>query len=120
MKLLLDEMLDRELAVQLRRRGHDVVAVQERPDLWGTPDEVLLCEVAYREGRVLVTDSLRDFLPLHTAILDSGGHHAGMLLAPAGKYLRAKRALGHWVTALDTYLSTLPEGSGLADTYAWL
>jgi hypothetical protein len=31
-KLLLDEMLDREIAAQLRRCGRDVLAVQERPE----------------------------------------------------------------------------------------
>ena len=120
MKLLLDEMLDREIAVQLRRRGHDVLAVQERPEWWGTSDEALLTEVAYRAVRVLVTDNLQDFLPLHAALMESGGHHAGLLLASPSRYPRAKATLGRWVAALDAYLSTLRGGSNLEDAYAWL
>lgn len=120
MKLLLDEMLDRQIAAQLRQRGHDVVAVQEHSQWWSTSDEVLLTQVAYQASRVLVTDNLRDFLPLHTALMDSDRHHAGLLLASPSKYPRAKRTLGRWVDALDAYLTTLPSGPNLDDTYAWL
>jgi hypothetical protein len=116
-KLLLDEMLDREIAVQLRQRGHDAVALQERPELWGTPDEQLLIEVALGEGRVIVTDNLRDFLRWHAAILDAGGHHAGILLTAANRYPRAKRYLGLWVRALDAFLLELPAGPDLTDSY---
>lgn len=119
MKLLLDEMLDREIAVQLRQRGHDAIAIQERPELWGEPDECLLGEVAFAEGRVIVTDNVRDFSRLHAVILDGGGHHAGILLAAANRYPRAKRYLGLWVRALDAFLSALPAGSDLADSYYW-
>ncbi len=120
MKLLLDEMLDREIAVQLRQLGHDVVAVQERPEWWGTPDDVLLADVAYRAGRALVTDNLRDFLPLHAALLASGRHHAGLVLAPSSRYPRSKRALGRWVNALHALLSAQPRGRSLDDAYTWL
>lgn len=120
MKLLLDEMLDRHIAVQLRQRGHDVIAVQERPELWGMPDENLLVDVACPEGRVLVTDNLRDFLRLHTAILDRGEHHTGLLLASPSKHPRAKRYRGSWVNELDAFLSALPAGPNLADSYHWL
>ncbi len=41
MKLLLDEMWPLAIAVELRRRGHDVTAVAERLDLRGQPDEVI-------------------------------------------------------------------------------
>lgn len=56
LKLLLDEMLDPEIAVQLRRRGYDVVAVAEREDLRGLLDPEVF-EVARREGRCLAMDS---------------------------------------------------------------
>lgn len=120
MKLLLDEMLDREIAVQLRQRGHGAVAIQERPELWGMPDEQLLSEVAFAEGRVMVTNNVRDFLRLNAAVLDSGGHHAGILLAAANRYPRAKRHLGLWVRALDAFLSASPVRPDLADAYYWL
>lgn len=54
MKLLLDEMLSARIAEGLRRRGHDVTAVDEQPDLRGLPDPSLF-EVAQREARAIVT-----------------------------------------------------------------
>ncbi len=42
MKLLLDEMYTAVVAEQLRARDRDVIAVAERADLRGTPDEDLL------------------------------------------------------------------------------
>ncbi len=41
MKLLLDEMWSPAIAAALRERGHDVVAVAERSDLRGKPDDVI-------------------------------------------------------------------------------
>jgi hypothetical protein len=40
-KLLLDEMWPPSIAVQLRRRGHDVEAVAERADLRGQADDAV-------------------------------------------------------------------------------
>ena len=45
MKLLLDEMWSSDIAVQLRRRGHDVDAVAERPELRGKADSFLRHDV---------------------------------------------------------------------------
>ncbi len=41
MKLLLDEMFTEEIAIQLRRRGHDVAAVQGQETLLGYSDAAL-------------------------------------------------------------------------------
>ncbi len=76
--------------------------------------------IRVRAGRVLVTDNVADFLPLPAQLLEKGRHHARMLLAVASKYPRAKRTLGLWVTALDAYLTVLPDGPSLEDTCAWL
>jgi len=64
LKLLLDEMYTAAVAEQLRQRDHDVIAVAERTDLRGTPDEDLLAW-AQTEDRALVTDNQRDFIPIH-------------------------------------------------------
>ena len=43
-KLLLDEMWPPAIAVALRERGHDVVAVAERRELRGRADEAIFEE----------------------------------------------------------------------------
>ena len=60
LKLLLDEMLDPAIAERLSRRGHEVEAVAERPDLRTQPDSVILA-AAEDEDRVIVTQDLGDF-----------------------------------------------------------
>jgi len=51
LKLALDEMYAAAVAEQLRRRDHDVIAVAERADLRGTPDEDLLAWARTEELR---------------------------------------------------------------------
>lgn len=120
MKLLLDEMLSPDIAEQLRRRGYDVVAVQERRELWGTSDEDLLRVVAFRENRVIVTVDLQDFLPIHAQVLSEGAHHHGFLAASPERYGRAKDDIGLWCKVLELYLATLPQNASLEDSYEWL
>ena len=57
MKLLLDEMWPHDLADQLRRRGHYVVAVTERPHLRGQSDAFIFA-AAQAEERVIVTENV--------------------------------------------------------------
>lgn len=49
-----------DIAVQLRRRGHNVVAVAERPDLRGQPD-ALIFAAAQSEERAVVTENVADY-----------------------------------------------------------
>mgnify|MGYP001562075180 CR=1 FL=1 len=69
--LLCDEHIPYQVVEGLRRRGVDVVTVQE-VDLRAAEDEVVL-EVARQQGRVLYTNDT-DFLRHHAA----GIHHAGI------------------------------------------
>jgi predicted nuclease of predicted toxin-antitoxin system len=49
-KLLLHEMLSPRIALELRSRGHDVVAIKERPDLQSLSDPEIVA-AARREKR---------------------------------------------------------------------
>ena len=69
--LLCDEHIPFQVVEGLRRRGVDVVTVQE-VDLRAARDEVIL-EMARQQGRVLYTNDT-DFLRHHAA----GIHHAGI------------------------------------------
>jgi predicted nuclease of predicted toxin-antitoxin system len=65
-RLLLDEMLSPDIAVRLRRRGHDAVAVSKLPELRSTPDDELLAHAA-DDGRVIVTMNVGDFARIDAA-----------------------------------------------------
>lgn len=76
-KYYLDEHIPRALAEALRRRGVDVVTVQEL-DLMGATDEEHLAN-ANQLGRVIVTQD-SDFCALHSL----GVEHAGIVFDALG------------------------------------
>jgi predicted nuclease of predicted toxin-antitoxin system len=77
-RLLLDEHYSPEIARQLRIRGHDVVAVAERADLVGLGDDELLQRMA-QERRAIMTNNVKDFLPLASRATVAADHHCGLL-----------------------------------------
>jgi hypothetical protein len=109
LKLALDEMYAPAVAEQLRDRDRDVVAVTERADLRGTTDEDLLAW-AQTEGRALVTDNQRDFIPIHHRRIASGHDHQGLILTTNRRFPRGQPATtGKLVVALDQFIdSTAP------------
>ena len=81
-KFFLDEMLPPRVAVQLRRRGHDVASIAERPEWRGLGDPELF-ERAQSEGRAVVTSNRDDFLALDREYLSRRrGHHGIVILHP--------------------------------------
>lgn len=81
MRLLLDEMWSDEIAVQLRHRGHDVIAATE-PEHTGrcsnTPDPVVF-ERAQRDRRAIVTDNVADYEHVRLALETAGEPHHGVV-----------------------------------------
>lgn len=98
-KLLLDEMYPRRLADQLRDAGHDVVAVVERPELVGRPDEEI-AGWALDHQRVVVTENVADFLAL------GAQGHAGLLLLNARRWPRTPGGLRRIYSSLDSWLKS--------------
>jgi Domain of unknown function (DUF5615) len=118
-KLLLDEMLDSEIAVQLRRRGWDVEAIQGDPALEGRTDADVL-RGAREAGRILVTENVRDFARQHRELIASGEVHCGLLFTSRRRLPRSKGSIGLWVDTIDRYLRSLPPDSSLENSCAWL
>ncbi len=119
MKLLLDEMISPTVAEALRRRGHDVVAVAERPEWCGLADSELL-SIARVEERAIATKNVRDFRPLAAeAIVRGGPGHAGVVFVPANVRL-TKGATGRLVEALEAKLVEFPGETSLAGGETWL
>ncbi len=112
-------MLDPEIAVQLRRRGWDVESIQgDHRDLLGQ-DDITVLKRAKEMGRVLVTDNVRHFVPLHEWYVAQHEVHAGLLLTHPRTYPRSKRTVGLWVEGLEQTLKSLAPKS-TDNLYEWL
>ena len=105
-RLLLDEMWPPAIASALRARGHDVVAVAERPELRGWADETIFQEALVR-GRAIVTENAADYRPLAARALRAGRRSPALILTSDRAYPRAdRRTIGRLVVALDALVST--------------
>ena len=116
MKALLDEQLSVEIAQELRRRGGDVEAVTERPDLLRASDERLM-EVATQEDRAVVTNNLRHFRPIAAQRLAQGKQHAGLVLLPSNR-ARNRAATGRLADAIEAVMRAHPKG--IPDAEHWI
>ena len=108
MRLLIDEMWPRFVARALRERGHDVTSVAENPDLRTRPDSAILA-AAVAEGRVVVTENVRDFREMGLAELQAGRTYPAFIFTDNERWLRTRsgtRAGGRLVNALDALLSS--------------
>ena len=112
-RLLLDEHLSPEIARQLRARGHDVIAVQERPELIGRPDRVHFASMP-AQRRAIVTQDLGDFRPLLAQALRAGTKTYGLVCIPARVSL-SRQAIGQVVDSLDRLLRHHPGEDELID-----
>ncbi len=119
MKLLLDEMFTADIATALRRRGHDAVAVVERPDLRRLPDEAILA-TARTENRAIVTNDARHHVPLFTRALVRSEGHPGLLLTSDRSMPRTKAGTGALVRALERILRNHTGEDALENQLLWL
>lgn len=119
MRLLLDEHYPPRIAVELRRRGHDVVAAPERSELRGLGD-VALFALMVGERRAILTENAADFLPLVHAAAVRGTDHFGVVLTSPRQFPRTSRAIGRLVVALDAFLSARPDEDALRGQSWWL
>lgn len=107
-KILIDEMWSSAIAIQLRARGHDVVAASEREDLRAKSDAIVF-KAAQSEGRAIVTDNAVDFRPLATAAIHHGQFHQGLILTSNRRFPRRdSRTTGRLVVALEALIRADP------------
>jgi predicted nuclease of predicted toxin-antitoxin system len=111
-KLLLDEMWTPTIAVELRKRGLDVVAISE-PALAaryaGVPDDQVFAR-AQEEGRMIVTDNVADFELARRDWESRGKPHHGIIYAldPPFNRDRGEAVIGQMVRALARFLDSPP------------
>lgn len=108
-----DELVYSALAAELRRRGYDAVSCHEAGRANQKIGDPAQLAHATGQGRAILTNNNRDFVPLAVRWKRQGREHAGMMLytgfPPVGELLR--RVIAH----LD---STEPETQ--RDTVLWL
>lgn len=104
MRLLLDEMISWRIAAELRKAGHDVMAVKrDFPELEEQPDGTVLA-VASADRRAVVTNNVRDFRVAHEQVLARGETQYGVIYTFDDSLPRNRAAIGLWVATLERFL----------------
>lgn len=119
MRLLLDEMYSGDLAVELRRRGHDVIAVVERDDLREQDDEQIF-HTATEDRRVLMTENAKHLRPLVDRYHAEGVQHYGLLCVSARSLPRVQQEFGTLLRSIEAYLREHSAEDALLDSVDWL
>lgn len=119
MRLLLDEHYSHQIAERLRERGHDVVAVTERPDLLGLKDAELFLLMP-PERRAIVTENWGDFQRELDGAAATGLTHYGVLFTSRTRLPRGRTTIGLYVRVLDDFLSRHPADDALLNLSRWL
>jgi predicted nuclease of predicted toxin-antitoxin system len=118
-RLLLDEHYSPEIARQLRKQGHDVVAFVERADLVGLGDEELLRRMAH-ERRAIMTNNVKDFVLLAGRMAVMNDHQYGLLFTSDKRLPRCSHAIGRAVDALDAFLQRHQGEDSYRNQVQWL
>jgi hypothetical protein len=100
--LLLDEMFSPAIAAELRRRGHDVIALAADPELRSMTD-IELYVWATAEHRRIVTENVKDFRRL--LVQDSELTGPGLLFSSGRTFRRSRHAPGQLLTSLENWLT---------------
>ena len=121
MKLLVDEMYSPIVARRLRDEcDADVVSVLDRPDLRGRSDDVVF-EAAQREGRMIVTENVPDYLLLARDDVAAGRTHHGLALTTNRRFPRAKaNTISRLVRRLEELLEEPEPVTGPSNREVWL
>lgn len=91
----------------------------ERPDLISAEDETLLT-LSTAEKRALLTNNVRDFVPIVTRWVGEGRSHYGLLLVSDRTLKRSRKTIGAYVRAIDRALHEHPVQDALRDQIRWL
>jgi hypothetical protein len=113
-RLLLDEMWTPTIALQLRKRGFDVIAISEPEHAGryaGISDDQVFAH-AQDDGRAIVTDNIADYEQTRREHESRGQTHHGLIYAlnPPFNRHRGDRVIGQLVNALARFLSS-PEAA---------
>jgi hypothetical protein len=117
-RLALDHHYSTRIAIGLRDRGHDVVAVVERG--WETEEDEPLLELCEAEERALVTNNVGDFAVIARRWAAQGRQHAGLIFTSDGNLPRGRETIGRYVDALGELLAVHDADDAFVDRVHWL
>ncbi len=101
MRLMLDVHLSGSVVGgALRESGHDVLAVDQSPELRELEDPELL-RLVKEEGRIFVTSNVGDFMEHITEWAHAGESHAGVIMV---SYQVARRRFGLLIQGIEELL----------------
>jgi hypothetical protein len=118
-RLCLDEHYAIRIAVELRARGQDVVAVKERPELQGVVDWELMAAIR-AEHSALLTENVSDFMPIVQELAVRGEDHWGVVFSSPVSMPRGTGTIGAFVSALNQLLVQRSAEDGLLNQVWWL
>lgn len=106
------------IAIRLRERGHDVVAVVERG--WEAEGDERLLALCDEDRRALVTNNVRDFAVIARRWAVEGLRHSGLVFTADASMPRSRQTIGRYVEALDELLRSMPGDDVFSDRVHWL
>lgn len=112
--ILLDADVPPAVAAALLQRGHDAIAASGNPALEELNDDDLLRE-ATRQGRVLVTFNVVDFVEVAHRFAHAQEDHGGIVLIHSRSFPRT--AIGAVAEALDR---VIPARESFANSFLFL
>jgi predicted nuclease of predicted toxin-antitoxin system len=109
-RLLLDEMWSPTIALELRKRDFDVIAITEPAHASryaGISDDEVFAH-AQEDGRVVVTDNIADYDEVCTSWESQGQVHHGLIYALNPPFNRhwGEGVIGQMVNALAHFLAS--------------
>jgi NAD(P)H-dependent FMN reductase len=118
-RLCLDEHYALQIAVELRKRAHEVTAVSERAELRGLDDRPLLA-MLQAERSALLTENVSDFAPIVQELAARIEDHWGVVFSSPVSMPRGAGTIALFVQALDRLLRERPAEDGLLNQVWWL
>ena len=115
-RLLLDEMFSPAIAAALRDLGHDVIAVAERTEMRAMSDEEVFTWAA-SQGRWLLTENVKDFLPILLRALQADTTVTGLLCTSNRSFPRSRKNPGPLIQAIHTWLLNGPPEAPLTEDW---
>lgn len=118
MKLALDHHYPGPIGPGLRAHGHDVVAAIEMA--WNELADPDLLDHCVADGRALLTNNARDFVPIVQEWTTDGRSHFGVILTSDRRWPRTLANASRITDALDAILVEYPDDDGFVDRVHWL